>query len=318
MFFCSIDIRRFAVYVGAIFFIFMFSFLCQNSEETDILKVLIGLAEKGDISARYQLGNFYFNVEGNGAKAYQCYKQAADKGFAEAQIALGNMYLEGYSEKGLGQPAPRSARKYFLLAAEQGNPEAMQLLSYLHGNDNDESNEMYNANEAINWQKKAQEHGYIEDSVYNPGLLYRIHSSLEDRKKTIDWYEIQAERGDPDAYNILGIRYAKAYGFFSKKTLECFEKAAAKDCIDGQYNLALVLASGSELSFFQKIGLAKKKEEIFYSDRPRSFKLFVNLLRQLDDGKIPSSQDPDGLRASILYYLLKFKFTKKNLVQARN
>lgn len=305
-----------------LFFIFMNSVFSQNAEGLlPVLKELMNLAEKGSVPAQYQLGNFYFGIKGDNIKACEWYKRAADKGLAEAQVALAIMYLEGYSEKGSGQPDRKTARKYFLLAAEQGNPEAMAQLASLHGDDNDEANDAFNEKEAFKWMEKARTHGYLEDTGHDE-LIYRdmTYSSSDNLKKTTDWYEKAAQEGDIYAANTLGIRYAKGRGVSrdKQKALEWFDKAAKKDCADGQYNLALLLASGAELSFLQKVGLAKREEDIVYQDRPRACRLFMDILRHTNDDQNLSLRDPEGLRASILYYLLKFRFTEKEIAQAKS
>ena len=77
------------------------------------------LAEQGDASAQYYLGNMYNDGQGvpeDDKEAVKWYRLAAEQGDANAQYNLGFMYDEGY-----GVPEDdKQAAKWYRLAAEQG------------------------------------------------------------------------------------------------------------------------------------------------------------------------------------------------------
>jgi hypothetical protein len=84
------------------------------------------LAEQGDASAQYNLGNMY--REGKGVpkdeqQAAAWYHKAAEQGVASAQYNLGMMY-----GKGVGFPKDNQASYFwFLLASAQGHQVAAEL-----------------------------------------------------------------------------------------------------------------------------------------------------------------------------------------------
>lgn len=81
-------------------------------------------AEKGDISARYELGVAYYNGRGapqDYTEAFKWIRSAAGAGNAEAQAVLGAMYYAGH-----GHPQNLVlAHVYFNLAASKGHTGAI-------------------------------------------------------------------------------------------------------------------------------------------------------------------------------------------------
>ena len=89
----------------------------QDFEETK------RLAEQGDATAQYNLGNMYDSgrvVPENDAEAVRWYRLAAEQGDAASQNNLGFMYARGE-----GVPEnDAEAVKWYRLAAEQGHASA--------------------------------------------------------------------------------------------------------------------------------------------------------------------------------------------------
>jgi len=89
------------------------------------------LAEKGDATAQFYLGNLY--AEGKGVKrddaaAFQWFQRAADKGNASAQYNVGASYAEGVGV----DKSVESAAKWFRRAADQGMVFAQLNLGLLY------------------------------------------------------------------------------------------------------------------------------------------------------------------------------------------
>lgn len=85
------------------------------------------LADKGDLSAKVELGYLYYEGKGvtkDPAQAAQLFRQAAEKGNANAQSNLGKMYQTGVGVK----KDSAEAVKWFKLAAEQGHADAQASL----------------------------------------------------------------------------------------------------------------------------------------------------------------------------------------------
>lgn len=88
-------------------------------------------AEAGAVDAQYYLGQMYFRGQGkrqNPFLAIQNTRDAASNGSVIAQRLLGRMYMNGYDT--IGQD-PAEARKWFTAAAQEGDSESGELLSYL-------------------------------------------------------------------------------------------------------------------------------------------------------------------------------------------
>jgi len=85
------------------------------------------LAEKSP-KAAYDLGLRYFRGDGVRQNSYQSMRwlrRAAEAGDVQAQRALGSIYLLGLEEMGAD---PQAAEKWFRLAADQADEEALRLL----------------------------------------------------------------------------------------------------------------------------------------------------------------------------------------------
>ncbi len=100
------------------------------------LEALRALAEQGDATAQYTLGNMYADGEGvpeDLVEAVRWYRLAAEQGGAEAQYNLGVLYLGIMYEDGRGVPEDLvEAVRWFRLAAEQGGAEAQYNLGVLY------------------------------------------------------------------------------------------------------------------------------------------------------------------------------------------
>jgi len=125
------------------------------------------LAEKGQVTAQYNLGVMYFKGEGvqqNYAEAAKWYRKAAEQGYAKAQYDLGVMFQHG---QGVRQNYDEAV-KWYHRAAEQGYAPAQHNLgfSYYKG-----KGVHQNYAEAAKWYLKAAEQGYAK-AQYNLGLLY--------------------------------------------------------------------------------------------------------------------------------------------------
>jgi len=141
------------------------------------------------------------------AKALQLYRQAAERGDAEAQFVAGGMYYLG---KGT-DPDQKNGFKWLLSAAEQGkfSSESMNIIGgmFLRG-----INVPQNYLEAKKWLTEAAEQGDL--SAQND-LAYMFFNGLggeRDYKKALELYEKAAMQGDLMAQANLGLMYATGVG----------------------------------------------------------------------------------------------------------
>ena len=91
------------------------------------LEALIALGQTSpqaayDLALRFLRGD---GVERDSYQAIEWMRQAAEQGLAQAQFALGRLYLVGLEEMG---PSPAEAQSWLQLAADQGVKEALPLL----------------------------------------------------------------------------------------------------------------------------------------------------------------------------------------------
>lgn len=96
--------------------------------QTQRIAALTGVANQ-DPRAAYDLGLRYFRGDGvpqNGYQALQWMRSAAERGNAQAQLALGRLYLSGLQEMGSD---PAEAERWLTLAAGRGDKEAGKLLA---------------------------------------------------------------------------------------------------------------------------------------------------------------------------------------------
>ena len=92
-------------------------------------KLWLSLAEQGNASAQFNLGNMYDNGQGvkqDDVEAVKWYRQAAGQGHALSQLGLGLMYDKG---RGVKQDDVEAV-KWYRKAAEQGNANAQFLLGF--------------------------------------------------------------------------------------------------------------------------------------------------------------------------------------------
>ena len=97
-------------------------------------KLWLSLAEQGNASAQFNLGNMYANGQGvkqDDFEAVKWFRQAAEQGQANAQANLGSAYSAG---RGVRQD-DTEAVKWFKKAAENGSADGQLKLgiSYLIG-----------------------------------------------------------------------------------------------------------------------------------------------------------------------------------------
>jgi TPR repeat protein len=99
----------------------------ESGKYTTALREWKPLAEQGNISAQYNLGQLYIRGSGvpqNDETALKWYRLAAEQRDADAQYSLGVMYDEG---QGVPQNK-KTAVKWYRLAAEQGYASAQHNL----------------------------------------------------------------------------------------------------------------------------------------------------------------------------------------------
>jgi uncharacterized protein len=133
------------------------------------------------------------------------YIEAAEQGSAEAQVALGTIYLNG---EGTLQNY-EEAYKWYQVAADQGNAHAMFNIGVMHDKGYHFKQDF---DEAAKWYRKAADLGFPQ-ALFNIGIMYEYGQAVpKDYEKAHEYYLMAAEKGDPSAQFSIGLMYDKGMG----------------------------------------------------------------------------------------------------------
>ena len=151
------------------------------------------------------------------------YIKPAEQGDVQAQLRLGEWYLEDYNK--LFTQDVKKAAEWLLKAAKQGAPKAQFLYGLcLHYGEGGEQNDK----KAAEWFLKAAEQGY-RDAQHNIGVSYHQGLGVEQNyQKAFEWFMKAAKQGDPLSQHKLGYCYENGEGVEKdiKKAIEWYQKAA--------------------------------------------------------------------------------------------
>jgi len=143
----------------------------------------------------------------NYALALDLYRQAAERGDAEAQFVTGGMLYQGQGT----DPDKRGGFKWLLKAAEQGkvSPESLTIIGamYLRG-----SGVPQNYLEAKKWLTDAAKLGSLAAQNDLAYLYYNGLGGERDYAKALELYEKAALQGDAMAQANTGLMYATGTG----------------------------------------------------------------------------------------------------------
>nr|WP_304259827.1 HD domain-containing protein [Phascolarctobacterium succinatutens] len=186
----------------------------------------------------YQFGK---GIDEDQEKAFDYLAMAADAGFAPAQTALADAYLEG--DLGL-ETDYKQAHDYYLKAAEQDFMPAFNGLgiTYLHGLGCRE-----NVAIGMQWLAKGA-HAGDANAQKNLGDIYFEGDLVdEDFAEALHWYEEAAEQGYAAAKTSLGVMYENGYGVDVdlQKAFDYYTDAADEDEAGGLFNMGRCYFNGT-------------------------------------------------------------------------
>ncbi len=175
-----------------------------------IKRMLLSLKDQGDPVAYYLLGTFYRKGFGGlrqeDKKAFEYYSFAADKGLANGQYELAQLYFYGRNVK----KNHNMAAKLYKKAADQGHIFAMKKLAVMHlnrqGGLSDKSPEIVTLLE----KSAAAGHQY---SLKKLGYMYLTGDMVkQDKAKAFKLLLSAAQQGDLFSQKALGKVYMKGDG----------------------------------------------------------------------------------------------------------
>ena len=138
-------------------------------------------------------------------KAYKLLLPLAEKGFAKAQLLVGDCYANG---QGVFMDT-EEAVKWYRSAADQDLPEAQHRMFVCC---RDGIGGERNSANAAKWCRKAADAG-LEEAMFDMGMLYVTGSGVEQNaKNAFRWFRKGAERGHPMCLYKFGLCYKLAFG----------------------------------------------------------------------------------------------------------
>eukprot|EP01135_Chromosphaera_perkinsii_P010824 Nk52_evm19s2241 gene=Nk52_evmTU19s2241 len=164
------------------------------------------------------------------------YRKAAENGHADAQANLGYLYEKGLI--GL-EPNYELANDWYKQSAYQGYAKGMNHYGsmYYHG-----LGCQRNPTAAVEWYRKGASQGHAP-SQNNLGICYEEGAGVpKDLAMAKEMYHLSASQEYPSGLNNLGYMYLMERDYQEADRL--FRIAAAKDCIDAEFNLGLMTESG--------------------------------------------------------------------------
>jgi|GEM_PF-427138 len=248
--------------------------LANDYENT--IKYYTKAIEKGDETAPYEmsliyaLGKVFFyktksrlfskEIHSDHNNAVKFMLQSAERGYADAQTAIGNWYARG--KEGLDQDFEK-ALVWYKLAAEQGDADAQEFLGdmYSEGNgvnvDYDEAEKWYDrASENPKFRRYDSYYGrmYAFDNrdaknklekLYNEGKVIK-ESETSNSSNNSEKLKEQAKQKQAEAQYSKGTSYLYGMGVGQdyKKALECYLKAAELGNANAQFNIGAIYEHG--------------------------------------------------------------------------
>ena len=209
-------------------------------EEGQVLPLDFTLQD--DAETLYNIGLRYYNGDGvtqDYAKAVNCFRQAAEQGYATAQNNLGDCYYDG---QGVTQDYAQAV-SWYRKAAKQGDTAAQFRLGFCYEYGRGVSKDYA---QAADWYRKAAEQGN-GTAQYFLGYCYgKGQGVTKDYTQAVSWYRKAAEQGNAAAQNNLGYCYGKGQGVTkdSAQAVYWFRKAAEQEDADAQNNLGYCYENG--------------------------------------------------------------------------
>ena len=209
-----------------------------DEDNVEAVKWYRKAAEQGFSLAQFSLGKCYYygyGVDEDKVKAVKWYQKAAEQGDANAKTNLGWCYYCGF---GVTENVQK-AEELLLDAANEDNNLAMLRLGHIYSNDG-------NATCAINWYKKAAEHGkaYADTCI---GEIYRNGNGIKQNyEKAYGYFKKAANNGEPEAQNYLGLMFLQGEHVKEndEKAVAYFQQAAEQELPVAQYNLGSCYYNG--------------------------------------------------------------------------
>jgi TPR repeat protein len=182
-------------------------------------------------------------LTGDPAKAAPWIASAARYGLVEAQLRLGQMFLDG-----IGVTRDEAAAlNWFLCAARKGSPEAMNMAGRCHENGWGVTEDPWTA---ARWYRSSADAGHDWGEYNYANMLFDGQGVALDREQAFFWYRRAADRGHSRAMNLLARCHEEGWGTVRNPALarEWYRRSAEGGYFRAQYNYATVLAIAGQIA----------------------------------------------------------------------
>ena len=169
-------------------------------------------------------------------------KSAALYGNLQAQVALGQMLLDG---AGVAKD-PEQARAWFVRAAQAGSAEAMNMAGRCFENGWGGPTDLP---DAADWYRKAAAKGYDWGEYNYANMLFDGRGVARDLEAAVEGYRRAANRGHARAMNLLARCLEEGWGADQNPAAAraWYRRAAEAGYFRAQFNYATLLASDGEV-----------------------------------------------------------------------
>ncbi len=206
------------------------SYQSTNTNQVDSALELFRQAQllAGDKKSEFNIG-----------LSFKLYLLSAERGYADAQLAVGKIYKTG---EGIGKNIA-AAKLWLARAADQGNVEAYFQLAKIY----DESESVNQNMEALKWYKKAAELGHAFAQNNLGAMYFHGEGTSKNLPEAYKWCQKAAEQGVDAAQHTLGVIHEK--GMIENpdyaKAIEWYQRAADQGFSDAQNNLGTMYEFGN-------------------------------------------------------------------------
>ncbi len=148
-----------------------------------------------DAGIMCRIANTYLG-QGDLAKAFDWYNQAANHGDSTAMCRLGGMYKHGH---GVEQSTDKAIQWYKKAVVADGNRDALLDLGLCYLNGDGVQKDM---NKGVFLMQRSAFQGNMQ-AQYNLGVICRMSGSADDMEKALYWYRLSAAQGYEQAVDFL-------------------------------------------------------------------------------------------------------------------
>ncbi|CAF0981859.1 unnamed protein product [Adineta ricciae] len=192
--------------------------------DEDLVQYYQLLADRGDAQAQYGLGQLYYLRDTAYDKALYYFRLAAENGNSNAMAYLGKLYSE---KNDFIKQNNQTALQFFQRSAEKGNPMGQAGIgtAFYYGAGVEQSYE-----KAFKYFQLSADQGYVEGQLMIGVMYYKGEGVKRDYKMALKWFQAASQSGHALGYYNLGQMHATGTGVLRSCTtaVELFKNVAER------------------------------------------------------------------------------------------